>query len=74
MDVLIVAKSFPNGAFVPVQNSAADMTSTGTVITANPIYQKAVASEYSQELNRPGYNYAESLDFGAETYVLVITS
>ena len=71
MDILIVAKSFPNGAFCSVQNSAADMTSTGTVITTNPIYQKAVASEYSQELNRPGYNYAESLlfTFGAETYI-----
>ena len=70
MDTLIVAKSFPNGAFCSVQNSAADMTSTGTVITSNPVYQKAVASEYSQELNRPGYNYAESLlfTFNAETY------
>ena len=27
MDTLIVAKSFPNGAFCSVQNSAADMTS-----------------------------------------------
>ncbi len=71
MDLLIVARSFPNGAFCAVQNSAADMTSVGTVIPNNPVYQKAVASEYSQELNTPGYNYAESIlfTFGAESYI-----
>ena len=41
------------------------------LIPNNPVYQKAVASEYSQELNTPGYNYAESIlfTFGAESYI-----
>ena len=71
MDLLIVARSFPNGAFCAEQNSAADMTSVGTVNPTNPVYLKAVASEYSQELNTPGYNYAESIlfTFGAESYI-----
>ena len=71
MDLLIVARSFPNGAFCAEQNSAADMTSVGKVNPTNPVYLKAVASEYSQELNTPGYNYAESIlfTFGAESYI-----
>mgnify|MGYP007000135887 len=71
MDLLIVARSFPNGAFCAEQNSAADMTSVGKVNPINPVYLKAVASEYSQELNTPGYNYAESIlfTFGAESYI-----
>lgn len=71
MDVLIVARSTTNGVFCTTQNNSADLFSTGVVNTANPVYQKAVASEYSQELNRPGYNYAESILFtlGTESYI-----
>ncbi len=71
MDVLIVSNTTPNGDFCTTQNGAADLFSTGVVNAANPVYQKAVASEYSQELNRPGYNYAESILFtlGTESYI-----
>ncbi len=71
MDILIVANTTPNGDFCTTQNGAADMTSIGVVNTANSVYQKAVASEYSQELNKPGYNYAESILFtlGTESYI-----
>ncbi len=71
MDLLIVANSTPNGDFCTTQNGAADVFSIGVVNTSNPVYQKAVASEYSQELNTPGYNYAESILFtlGTESYI-----
>ena len=52
MDLLIVANSTPNGDFCTTQNGAADVFSIGVVNTSNPVYQKAVASEYSQELNK----------------------
>ena len=46
-------------------------TSRGVINTANPIVQKAMASDDSQELNIPGYNYAESIlfTFGSESYI-----
>jgi len=71
MDILIVSNTTPNGNFCSSQNGDADMTSVGVVNASNPVYQKAVASEYSQELNRPGYNYAESILFtlGTESYI-----
>ncbi len=71
MDILIVANTTPNGDFCTTRNTAADMTSVGAPNTSNPVYQKAIASEYSQELNRPGYNYAESILFtlGTESYI-----
>ena len=71
MDLLIVANSTPNGDFCTTQNGSADLFSVGVVNTSNPVYQKAVASEYSQELNTPGYNYAESILFtlGTESYI-----
>ncbi len=71
MDILIVSNATTNGDFCTSVNTDADMTSVGVPNTSNPVYQKAIASEYSQELNRPGYNYAESIlfTFGAESYI-----
>ena len=60
------ALSITNGLYTGASN-----TTRGVINTANPIVKKAMASEYSQELNIPGYNYAESIlfTFGSESYI-----
>ena len=61
-----VALSITNGLY-----TGASTTTRGVINTANPIVQKAMASDDSQELNIPGYNYAESIlfTFGSESYI-----
>ena len=58
--------SITNGLY-----TGASTTTRGVINTANPIVQKAMASDDSQELNIPGYNYAESIlfTFGSESYI-----
>ena len=69
---LIVSSSAAiNGDFCTTLYTGASTTTRGVINTANPIVQKAMASDDSQELNIPGYNYAESIlfTFGSESYI-----
>jgi len=67
---LIVA-AIPPGNFCTTLYTGASTTTRGVINTANSIVKKAMASEDSQELNIPGYNYAESIlfTFGSESYI-----
>ena len=67
----LIVSAAPPGNFCTSLYQGASTTTRGVINTSNTIVQKAMASDDSQELNIPGFNYAESIlfTFGSESYI-----